>query len=414
MPRAAVVCGLGSYLPEAVLSNDMLAAELDTSDAWISSRTGVRQRHIAGDLGSGDLALRAASAALASAGLERVDAVVLATSTGDFCCPATAPRVAARLGLVGALAFDLSAACTGFVYGLASVGSLISAGLADSALLVGVDTFSHTLDPADRSTRALFGDGAGAVVLRAGDAEEEGALLAFDLGSDGHQFDLLMTPAVSRAERSSGQASNYFRMDGKAVFGQAVTQMSDSVRRVLDRVGWQASDLHHLVPHQANTRILAAVADQLDLPVERVVSNIAEVGNTVAASIPLALAHGLRQGILRDGGNMVLTGFGAGLTWVRSPCAGRRSFRQWTEEGRTMPNDMEDHLLTVLSVASGVPKEEISRDSRMEDLAFDSLVVSELSLKLRKEFGVTGVDDELDLLETVDELFQLVEKHRAA
>ncbi|EPK1114736.1 hypothetical protein P4123_16865 [Pseudomonas aeruginosa] len=194
MPRAAVVCGLGSYLPEAVLSNDMLAAELDTSDAWISSRTGVRQRHIAGDLGSGDLALRAASAALASAGLERVDAVVLATSTGDFCCPATAPRVAARLGLVGALAFDLSAACTGFVYGLASVGSLISAGLADSALLVGVDTFSHTLDPADRSTRALFGDGAGAVVLRAGDAEEEGALLAFDLGSDGHQFDLLMTP----------------------------------------------------------------------------------------------------------------------------------------------------------------------------------------------------------------------------
>ncbi|MBF2973737.1 3-oxoacyl-ACP synthase, partial [Pseudomonas aeruginosa] len=167
----------------------------------------------------------------------------------------------------------------------------------------------------DRSTRALFGDGAGAVVLRAGDAEEEGALLAFDLGSDGHQFDLLMTPAVSRAERSSGQASNYFRMDGKAVFGQAVTQMSDSVRRVLDRVGWQASDLHHLVPHQANTRILAAVADQLDLPVERVVSNIAEVGNTVAASIPLALAHGLRQGILHDGGNMVLTGFGAGLTW---------------------------------------------------------------------------------------------------
>ncbi len=203
-------------------------------------------------------------------------------------------------------------------------------------------------------------------------------------------------------------------MDGKAVFGQAVTQMSDSVRRVLDRVGWQASDLHHLVPHQANTRILAAVADQLDLPVERVVSNIAEVGNTVAASIPLALAHGLRQGILRDGGNMVLTGFGAGLTWGSVACAGRRSFRQWTEEGRTMPNDMEDHLLTVLSVASGVPKEEISRDSRMEDLAFDSLVVSELSLKLRKEFGVTGVDDELDLLETVDELFQLVEKHRAA
>ncbi|MEN1633499.1 hypothetical protein AAIH00_30610, partial [Pseudomonas aeruginosa] len=258
MPRAAVVCGLGSYLPEAVLSNDMLAAELDTSDAWISSRTGVRQRHIAGDLGSGDLALRAASAALASAGLERVDAVVLATSTGDFCCPATAPRVAARLGLVGALAFDLSAACTGFVYGLASVGSLISAGLADSALLVGVDTFSHTLDPADRSTRALFGDGAGAVVLRAGDAEEEGALLAFDLGSDGHQFDLLMTPAVSRAERSSGQASNYFRMDGKAVFGpdRVKTQqtMTINFRGFSQRLGGRRR------PNQAQSIILVAMA----------------------------------------------------------------------------------------------------------------------------------------------------------
>lgn len=207
MPRAAVVCGLGSYLPEAVLSNDMLAAELDTSDAWISSRTGVRQRHIAGDLGSGDLALRAASAALASAGLERVDAVVLATSTGDFCCPATAPRVAARLGLVGALAFDLSAACTGFVYGPGQRR------LADQRRAGGQRAAGRgghfqpyprprrSLDPRTVRRRRRSG---GAACRRCRGRRRAAGLRPRQRRPPVRPAD---DPAVSRAERSSGQAS---------------------------------------------------------------------------------------------------------------------------------------------------------------------------------------------------------------
>jgi 3-oxoacyl-[acyl-carrier-protein] synthase-3 len=316
MTRAAVVCGLGTYLPEQVVTNDMLAEVLDTSDAWIRSRTGIQQRHVVAEhWTTGDLAVEAATRALASAGLSRVDAVVVATTTPDYYCPATAPTVAARLGMDGAPAFDVSAACTGFVYGLATVSAMIAAGVLKSAVFVGADTFTRTLDPGDRSTRSLIGDGAGAVVLRAGEADEDGALLAFDLGSDGNQVDVLIVPAISRTDRANGRASGYFRMDGKAVFNQAVTRMAESVQRVLDGVGWPVGDLDHLVPHQANARILAAVADQLDVAPDRVVTNIADVGNTVAASIPLALAHGMRQGRVRGGNTVVLTGFGAGLTW---------------------------------------------------------------------------------------------------
>lgn len=316
MTRAAVVCGLGSYLPEQIVTNAMLAEVLDTTDAWIRSRTGVQARHVVGEnFTTGDLAIAAGANALSSAGLKQVDAVVLATSTSDFSCPATAPLVAARLGMTGIVAFDVSAACSGFVYGLAVVSALITAGMVESALLIGADTFTQTLDPNDRTTRALFGDGAGAIVLRAGDITEDGALLAFDLGSDGNQADLLLTPAISRAERGSGQASNYFQMNGKAVFNQAVIQMSGSVQRLLGNVGWLIADVDHLVPHQANTRILAAVADQLDVEFSRVVTNLADVGNTVAASIPLALADAAQQGVLQAGDHMVITGFGAGLTW---------------------------------------------------------------------------------------------------
>ncbi|AZE58409.1 MULTISPECIES: beta-ketoacyl-ACP synthase III [Pseudomonas] len=316
MARAAVICGLGSYVPEAIVTNDMLAEVLDTSDEWIRTRTGVSQRHIAAaHQNTGDLAIEAAKCALLSAGLKRVQAVVLATATPDFSCPATAPRVAAALGMTGVMAFDISAVCTGFVYGLAVASALITGGLAQNVLLIGADTFTRTLDPSDRSTRALFGDGAGAVVLRAGDSCEAGALLGFDLGSDGTQAGLLMTPVITHEERKSQQATGFFSMDGRAVFNEAVTHMTESVQQLLKTVNWGIGDVDHLVPHQANTRILAAVADQLDVPFDRVVSNLRDVGNTVAASIPLALAHGHRAGILQEGDRVVLTGFGAGLTW---------------------------------------------------------------------------------------------------
>lgn len=316
MARAAVLAGLGSYLPQDVLTNDMLAQVLDTSDAWIRSRTGIQRRHIVAESQTtSDLAAEAATRALASAGVARVGAVVLATTTPDLYCPATAPTVAAKLGMAGLPAFDVSAACTGFIYGLTVASSLIVSGIVDSALLIGADTFTQTLDPTDRSTRALIGDGAGAVVLRAGDTEEDGALLAFDLGSDGGLVDLLFVPGRPRADRAHGQVNGYFQMNGKAVFTEAVTHMAESVERVAKKTNWQISEIDYLVPHQANARILTAVADQLDIKPDRVITNIADVGNTVAASIPLALAHRMRQEQLKSGSNVVLTGFGAGLTW---------------------------------------------------------------------------------------------------
>ncbi|MCP3803854.1 ketoacyl-ACP synthase III [Allokutzneria sp. A3M-2-11 16] len=305
MGRGAVLAGLGVHLPPGVVTNDMLAEALDTSDEWIRTRTGIRQRHIADPgVGTGDLAVEAGRRALASAGLSTVDAVLLATTTPDQSCPATAPQVADRLGLRGCPAYDVSAACSGFLYLLTTGAALISSGLFETVLLIGADTFSTTLDPTDRTTRALIGDGAGAVVLRAGREGEDGALLGFDLGSDGSQVDLLVVPP-----------RGHFQMRGKQVFTNAVIRMTESVERVLSGLGWSVESVNHLVPHQANARILAAVADQLGLDPARTITNIGDVGNTVAASIPLALAHGVREERLRPGDRVVLTGFGAGLTW---------------------------------------------------------------------------------------------------
>jgi 3-oxoacyl-[acyl-carrier-protein] synthase-3 len=314
--RAAVLCGLGGYLPSTVVTNDMLAAELDTSDEWIRTRTGIRQRRIA-DPGvrTSDLAVEAAGRALASAGLDEVDAVVLATTTPDLSCPATAPQVAHRLGLGGRAAFDVGAACSGFVYALAASSSLIRSGLFGSVLMIGADTFSTTLNPADRTTRAVIGDGAGAVVLRAGAMSEPGALLGFDLGSDGSGLDLMTVPALTGLQRGQGRGENYFQMKGRAVFTRAVLAMSESVTRLSAELGWSTDQIQHLVPHQANARILSATADQLGLPAERAVIGLADSGNTVAASIPLALCHRFAEGRFHHGDRVMLTAFGAGLTW---------------------------------------------------------------------------------------------------
>ncbi|MFF4405599.1 beta-ketoacyl-ACP synthase III [Streptomyces sp. NPDC001404] len=320
MTRAAVVGGLGAWVPPHVVTNDMLAAELDTSDEWIRTRTGIAQRHIAGPgLATGRLAVEAGRRALASAGVDSVDVVVLATSTPDRPCPGTAPVVAAELGLDGAGAFDVAAVCTGFVYALATAAGLIATSVARSALVIGADTFSTILDPADRTTRVIFGDGAGAMVLRAGDAAEPGALLGFDLGSDGRGADLITVRAGGSEQRSREatvpEADTYFRMDGPQVFTRAVRYMTGSVHSTLERVGWTAEEVGAVVPHQANVRILDTCARELGIPVERVVKNIDRVGNTVAASIPLALADAAADGRLKTGERVVLTGFGGGLTW---------------------------------------------------------------------------------------------------
>jgi 3-oxoacyl-[acyl-carrier-protein] synthase III len=318
--RAAVLAGLGTCLPPQVVTNEMLCRELDTSDAWIRSRTGITQRRIAAaGTATGDLAAEAARQALRSAGLPGTGLVVVATSTPDRPCPATAPWVAAELGLAGVAAFDIAAVCTGFVYALAAASAMIVAGLSATALAIGADTFSKIMNPADRGTRVIFGDGAGAAVLRAGRPSEDGALLAFDLGSDGGAADLVTVRAGgSRWPAGPGLepgADRYFSMAGKATFTHAVLRMSASAEAAAKQAGWPLPDVDWLVPHQANQRILGAVGEQLALPPGRIASNISRVGNTVAASIPLALADAAAAGDLRPGHKVLLTGFGGGLTW---------------------------------------------------------------------------------------------------
>lgn len=320
MTRAAVLAGIGSYLPPRTVSNDDLAARLDTSDEWIRSRTGIFQRHVA-DPGTAtsDLAVAAAEKAMKCADLDAPDAIVLATTTPDRPCPATAPTVAAKLGHTGVAAFDVAAVCTGFVYGLAVASGLVAARIADRVLVVGAETYSSIVAPNDRTDAAIFGDGAGAVVLRAGDADEPGAVGPFDLGSDGAGRDLITIRADGSEQRLSGvesaPADHYFAMSGRQVFRQAVSHMARSAHTVLDRAGLTIDQVDRMVGHQANARILARLAEILGLPPERNISNIGQVGNTAAASIPLALDHGFANGLLEPGDQVLLTAFGGGLTW---------------------------------------------------------------------------------------------------
>jgi 3-oxoacyl-[acyl-carrier-protein] synthase-3 len=319
--RAAVLAGLGSWTPPDAVTNDMLAEELDTSDEWIRSRTGIGQRFVVSPgMSTSDVAIEAGRRALVSAQAEPpVGAVVLATSTPDRSCPATAPLVASELGLGNVAAFDVAAVCTGFLYALATATGLIAAHVADAVLVIGADTFSTILDPKDRATRAIFGDGGGAVLLRAGRADEPGALLGFDLGSDGSDRELITVPAGGSEQRCTGEPAadheQYFQMDGKPVFARAVRRMTESTRAIIDAARWTPEQVDRLVAHQANIRILNACARELRLPRERVVCNLERVGNTVAASIPLALADAAGRGQLTPGERVVLTGFGGGLTW---------------------------------------------------------------------------------------------------
>ncbi|MFI1163601.1 beta-ketoacyl-ACP synthase III [Streptomyces sp. NPDC020801] len=323
MTPAAILAGIGGCLPPRAVSNDEIAAVSGGSDEWIRSRTGIRRRYFAAPgTATSDLAVGAGERALAHSGNPHVDTVVVATTTPDRLCPATAPTVATRLGLSGAAAFDVAAVCTGFVYGLATAAGLIASGASTRALVIGADTFSSILDPTDRTTSAIFGDGAGAVVLRAGEPDEQGVIGPFDLGSDGAGRDLITVRADGSQQRLSGlpaeAADRYFAMAGKEVFRHAVQRMAKSSTTVLDRAGWRTSDIDWLVAHQANARILIRLADELDIPGERAVSNIAEVGNTAAASIPLALHHAHTSGMLRPGDQVLLTAFGGGLTWGSS------------------------------------------------------------------------------------------------
>ncbi|WP_255953422.1 beta-ketoacyl-ACP synthase III [Streptomyces odontomachi] len=317
---AAVLSGIGAWLPPRVVTNDELATRLDTSDAWIRSRTGIGQRHfIEAGMSTGSLAVEAGARALKSANLDSVDVVVLATTTPDQPCPATAPLVAARLGMTAVPAFDVGAVCAGFVYALSVAAGLIVSGTVGNALVIGADAFSTLLDPTDRGSGVIFGDGAGAVVLRSGEPDEPGALGPFDLGTDGEHAELIEIPAGGSAQRAGGVPTraddHYFTMQGRAVFKHAVLRMTASVQRAVRRARWTMADVDRVAAHQANSRILHALADQLGMAHETFLSNIDRVGNTAAASVPLLLNDAVADGTLRPGQRVVLTSFGGGLAW---------------------------------------------------------------------------------------------------
>ncbi len=316
----SVVAGVGAYLPERVVTNDDLGKLVDTTDEWIVERTGIRRRHIAadGELTS-DMALCAAVKALASAGMEAGDTplIVLATATPAETFPATAARVQAGLGLTHGAAFDVQAVCAGFVYALGVADNFLRLGQAKNALVIGAETFSRIIDWQDRATCVLFGDGAGAVALRAeavnGEATQRG-VLSTHLHADGRYHDLLYVDGGP----SSTQTAGHLRMAGREVFRHAVVKLAEVVEEALAANGLCSDDIDWLVPHQANRRIIEGTAKKLDLPQEKIVFTLGEHANTSAASIPLALAEAVGDGRIRPGHIVMLEAIGGGLSWGSS------------------------------------------------------------------------------------------------
>jgi 3-oxoacyl-[acyl-carrier-protein] synthase III len=312
------VIGCGGYLPERIVTNAELAERLDTSDEWIIQRTGIRQRHVAapGELTS-DLAFRASSAALAAAGIKGsdLDLIVLATATPDNTFPATATKLQVRLGMTQGAAFDVQAVCSGFVYALSVADNFIRSGQARTALVVGAETFSRILDWEDRGTCVLFGDGAGALVLRAvpsSGAVGERGVLSTHLHSDGAGYDLLY---VDGGPSTSGR-TGFLRMEGKEIFRQAVQRLAEVVDEALAANKLTARDVDWLVPHQANRRIIDSMAKRLSLPADKVVMTIERHANTSAASVPLALAEAVADGRIKPGHLVLVEAMGGGITWA--------------------------------------------------------------------------------------------------
>jgi 3-oxoacyl-[acyl-carrier-protein] synthase-3 len=317
--RHARIAGTGSALPAQRLTNADLVARLardgiETSDDWIVERTGIRARHfVADDQNASDLAVAAARPALDAAGLQGsdIDLIIVATSTPDMVFPSTATIVQRKLGIVhGCPAFDVQAVCSGFVYALTVADAMIRAGSARHALVIGTEVFSRILDFQDRTTCVLFGDGAGAVVLSAADTP---GILATDLHADGRHLDILCVPGTVSGGQVLG--SPLLRMDGQAVFKLAVGVLEKTARASLEKAGRTEADIDWLIPHQANIRIMQSTAKKLKLPLDKVIVTVDQHGNTSAASIPLALDAGVRDGRIRRGDTLMLEGVGGGFTW---------------------------------------------------------------------------------------------------
>jgi len=307
------IAGTGRYLPATVLTNEELARRVDTSDEWIRSRTGIRQRHIAApEETTSDLALHASRAALAAAGIapSEVDVIIVATTTPDMVFPSTACILQAKLGVHGGAAFDIQAVCSGFIYGLALADRMVGSGMARNALVVGAEIYSRILDWNDRGTCVLFGDGAGAVVVV---PSAEPGILTSHLHADGHYADILCVPGQVRGGAVEGVP--FVHMDGGAVFKFAVRVLAEVAEEALAATGTTASDIDWVVPHQANIRIMDATMRKLHLPHERLIVTVDLHGNTSAASIPLALDIAVRDGRIATGSRVMLLGVGGGFTW---------------------------------------------------------------------------------------------------
>ena len=312
------ITGTGSYLPPRKLSNADLVAELaakglETSDDWIVERTGIRARHFVEDgVFSSDLAFEAAKNALQAANrtAQDVDLIIVATSTPDMVFPSTACILQNKLGANGGIAFDMQAVCTGFVYALSVADSMIKTGAAKCALVVGSEVFSRILDFKDRTTCVLFGDGAGAIVLEASDTP---GILASDLHADGKHVGILCVPGHVSGGAVSGDP--VLKMDGQAVFKLAVGVLEDAARAALTKAGKTEKDIDWMIPHQANIRIMQSTAKKLKLPMDKVIVTVDQHGNTSAASIPLALDFGVRNGKIKPGQTLLLEGVGGGFTW---------------------------------------------------------------------------------------------------
>ncbi|MXP41168.1 beta-ketoacyl-ACP synthase III [Altererythrobacter soli] len=314
----SVIKGSGSALPARVVTNDELALQVDTTDEWIRERTGITQRYIAGEgETTASLATAAARAALADAGIDaaEIDLIVLATATPDQTFPATATQVQDALGCNGGAAFDIAAVCTGFLYALGTADSMIRAGMATRALVIGAETFSRILDWEDRTTCVLFGDGAGAMVLAAEEVADEGpGVLGTRLHADGAHRDLLHVDGGPSTTGTVGK----LRMKGREVFRHAVVNLAEVLQEVLVATGFTSDDIDWVVPHQANRRILEATAKKLGLPVEKVIITVDRHANTSAASVPLAFDEARRDGRLKPGDLVMLEAMGGGFTWGAS------------------------------------------------------------------------------------------------
>ena len=317
------IAGTGSYVPERVLTNDDLAKMVNTSDEWISTRTGIKERRIASDAeATSDLATQAARGALEQAGVraEELDLIIVATITPDTFFPATSCYVQRNLGAKNAVCFDLSAACSGFLYAMSVARQFISTHSCDTALIIGAEKLSSMVNWEDRDTCVLFGDGAGAAVLRRASTEGDRGVLSTYMGSDGYQTDILVVPGGGSAcpitPENAGQRLNTISMQGREVYRHAVTAMYNACERVLQDAGLSPEDVTMVIPHQANLRIIEAIRERLKVPHEKMFINLTKYGNTSSAAVAIALDEANRTGAISRGDIIVLVAFGAGLTWA--------------------------------------------------------------------------------------------------